>query len=292
MDDSGPPPDDWIQQWIEQQRSLLRERSSQQRNAAGAAEEMQRQVQELGSKWLEVGEAYLHGLRQFTQALPADSLAAATSAGGAFKLGEEFLSAWHGHWQSLAKTPSQPDAAGVWSDVLRQLPPIGMAREHNAALRELAQAHAECQRLEQALRTMLYGVQADALNLLERRVRERPGEQAKLGFRDLYDLWVECGEQVYAQVAHSEAYCQLQAQLGNATMLLRARQQKLIEHALKQFDLPTRSELNSVHRQLRDQARQLRELQAQLAAAQSATVQSSVEGARPAARARGKGKNA
>jgi class III poly(R)-hydroxyalkanoic acid synthase PhaE subunit len=117
-------------------------------------------------------------------------------------------------------------------------------------------------------------------------VRERQGELGTLGFRELYDLWVECGEQVYAQVAHSAAYCQLQAQLGNATMQLRARQQKLIEHALKQFDLPTRSELNSVHRLLREQARQLRELQAQLAAVQAGSVNAT----RPAARARGKGK--
>jgi class III poly(R)-hydroxyalkanoic acid synthase PhaE subunit len=107
-------------------------------------------------------------------------------------------------------------------------------------------------------------VQTEALNLLERRVRERQAAQAMTGFRELYDLWVECGEQVYAQVAHSEVYCRLQAQLGNAAMQLRARQQKLIEHALKQFDLPTRSELNSVHRQLRAQAQRLREFEEQV----------------------------
>lgn len=270
MDDSGPPKHDWVQQWIEQQRAALQERSAQQRQE-GASEELRRQLLELGTRWLDVGQAYLTGLQQFTGNPPAPASAAAA---GSAKLGAEFLNSWRGHWQSLGKDRQPPPegapaTASAWSEMLRQLPPLGMAREHNAALRELAQAHAECQRLEQALRAMLYGVQSEALNLLERRVRERQSQQGSLGFRELYDLWVECGEQVYAQVAHSEAYCQLQAKLGNATMQLRAHQQKLIEQALKQFDLPTRTELNSVHRQLREQSRTLRELQAQLAALQA-----------------------
>ena len=74
-------------------------------------------------------------------------------------------------------------------------------------------------------------------------------------WRELYDLWVECGEQVFAQVAHSEAYGKLQAELGNAAMRLRAQQQTIFEYALRQFDLPTRSELNTVHRQVRRTAR-------------------------------------
>lgn len=260
MDESDRSHDDWIRQWIEQQRILLQQRAALQ---GSSTDELRQQVQQLGDKWLELGQGYLAGLQAFTSGAPA--------ANPAFKLGEGFLGAWRAQWQSLSqvKPPESGDGASVWTDVLRQLPPIGIAREHTAALRELAKAQAECQRLEQALRSMLVGVQTEALNLLERRVRERQGTQAVRGFRELYDLWVECGEQVFAQVAHSEAYCQLQAQLGNASMQLRARQQKLIEHALKQFDLPTRSELNSVHRQLREQAQRLRELEQQLQAQRS-----------------------
>jgi class III poly(R)-hydroxyalkanoic acid synthase PhaE subunit len=264
MDDSGPRKDDWIQQWIEQQRALLQERSAQPRRD-GASEELRDQLQALGARWLEIGRAYLGGLQQFV----SDAQAPAGPGTPMFELGEEFLGAWRGAWQSHEQDAAAQSGAAVWSDVLRQLPPLGLAREHTVALRELARAQAECQRLEQALRTMWYGVQSEALRLLERRVRERRAERGNLGFRELYDLWVECGEQVYAQVAHSEAYCQLQAQLGNAAMQLRARQQRLIEHALKQFDLPTRAELNSVHRQLREQARLLRDLQSQLTALQA-----------------------
>jgi class III poly(R)-hydroxyalkanoic acid synthase PhaE subunit len=151
--------------------------------------------------------------------------------------------------------------------MLGRLPPVGLAREHTEAWRELAAAQAECAHLEQELREALLGVQRDALDLLEQRVREREAPIA--GYRDLYNLWVECAEQVFAKVAHSDTYGRLQAELGNASMRLRVRQQKVIEYGLRQFDLPTRSELNSVHRQIRALKQQLAELSSREAKSQS-----------------------
>lgn len=108
-------------------------------------------------------------------------------------------------------------------------------------------------------------VQSDALSLLEKIIRERKPEQGINNYRELYDLWVDCGEKVFAQVAHSESYAKLQAQVGNAAIKLRAKQQAVIERGLKYFDLPTRSELNTVHKQMRELRERLATLEAQLA---------------------------
>lgn len=173
----------------------------------------------------------------------------------------DIVGAWHSAWAG-APTGSMPR----FSDLLDQLPPLGLAREQTQAWRDLAAAQAECQKLEQELRAVLLRVQADALELVEQRVREREQSGAAIStFRELYDLWVECGELVYEKVAHSDAYAKLQAQLGNATIQLRARQQKVIEYGLKQFDLPTRAELNTVHRQLRELRDKVAVLEARLA---------------------------
>lgn len=158
--------------------------------------------------------------------------------------------------------PSTSDVAGqLWrtferafsSGPFRMPPPLGWAREHDQAYRDLAAAHAQYRKLEAALQARLAAMQTDALSLLERKVRERADAQQPLAtMRELYDLWVECSEQVYAQLAHSEAHCELQANLANAAVELRACQQDILERTLKQFDLPTRSELNTVHRQIRE----------------------------------------
>ena len=167
-----------------------------------------------------------------------------------------------------------------FAELMDRMSFLGLAREQAQAWRELSAAQAECRRLGQELAVALSRVQSDALSLLEQRVREREQSGQAVGdFRALYDLWVECGEHVYAQVAHSDAYSKLQAELGNATMRLRSRQQAVIEHALKQFDLPTRAELNTVHLQLRE----LRAKVAALEAAARGAAQAS-EARRSAAR--------
>lgn len=204
--------------------------------------------------------------------------AADDAVAGTFRMGERMLHAWHSAW-TVSNALRVGAGKGV-ADLLAKLPPIGPAREQAAAWRELAAIQAECQRLEQELQTVLMGVQRDALDLLEQRVRERLAAQQPIAnYRELYDLWVDCGEQIYAKLAYSDDYAQLQAQFGNASIQLKARQQQAIEQALKQFDLPTRSELNSVHLQLRQMKQRLTALEQGGAARQA---QSTVQPAKPA----------
>jgi class III poly(R)-hydroxyalkanoic acid synthase PhaE subunit len=185
----------------------------------------------------------------------------------------------------------QSGIAQQTSDMLGRLPPIGLAREQTEAWRELAAAHAHCQQIENELRGVLLQVQFDALDLLSERVRKRGAADSIDSFRALYDLWVECGEQAYSKLAHSEAYSKLQAELGNATMRLRARMQTVIEHGLKQFDLPTRSELNSLHRQVRELRVQLERLTARSQPAPKRAARAAPQKAKSQTRAKSKARD-
>jgi len=140
------------------------------------------------------------------------------------------------------------------------LPGIGPLREQQELAQSLALAFAEYQRLAAEMTAVLGKIHADTLDLLVRRV----AEQANSGhpvqdFKGLYDLWVECGEVTYGKVATSESYSRLQADLGNAGVRVQGLEQQLIERWLKQLDLPTRSELNTLHRRVRELQRRLDE---------------------------------
>lgn len=74
----------------------------------------------------------------------------------------------------------------------------------------------------------------------------------------IYDLWIECAEEVYGSVAHSPEYGQLIADLANSSNAVRAEQQRELESWAKQFDVPTRAEVNSLHRQVKLLRAQLR----------------------------------
>lgn len=171
---------------------------------------------------------------------------------------DALLKSWRGAWSAAAAAGPTPMAQ--FSELLERMPAIGPWREHAETWRAVTEAQAQVQKLERELRDVLFRVQNDALDLVQERVRERrSGGAGVQQLRDLHKLWVECGESIFAKVAHSEAYCKLQADFTNATLRLRAGRQKIIEQWLKQFDLPTRAELNTVHRQLREQKDKLRE---------------------------------
>lgn len=217
-EDGKPKQAEWTTAWIEQQREVLRK----------SVADSNQGVEGDGKAQAEAG--------------PASSF-------------DALLKTWRGAWSGAADATFAP--AGQFSGLSVRMPAIGPLREHAETWREMMEAQAECQKLEQELRAVIFRIQNDALDLVQTRVRERGSAIGQL--RDLHELWVECGEEVYAKVAHSDAYCKLQAQFANATVRLRAGQQKVIEQWLKQFDLPTRAELNTVHRQLREQKDKLRE---------------------------------
>jgi len=267
MTESKNDGSDWIQAWIEQQREQLRRAGMPGADAAGAAGGTgdSDQYRDLGMRWLEAGQAYLQGWQQFVQRSASGSAAAETP----LKFGEEMLNAWQGTWAGAAAAGE--GATRQFADLISRLPAMGLAREQTEAWRELLAAQSEYQHLEQELRTVWAKVQTDALALLETAIRERREQHGGAApgvedYRELYNLWVECGEKVFAQVAHSESYCKLQAQLGNAAIRLKVRQQGVLERALKHFDLPTRSELNTVHKQIRELRERIATLEAQLAA--------------------------
>jgi class III poly(R)-hydroxyalkanoic acid synthase PhaE subunit len=229
---------DWIAAWIAQQREDLQRRTTSSQDAKAAGD--------FANPWAEAGK-FFEGFRESTLKTGA--------AIDPFNIGDALLGAW------TSATMIQSGVAEHFADLLGRLPPLGLAREQTEAWRELAAVQAECKRLEHELRTVLAKVHLDALDLLEKRVNERAAEAPIDSFRALYDLWVECGEQVFGKLAHSAAYSKLQAELGNASMRLRSRVQAVLEHALKQFDLPTRSELNSLHRQVRELRLQIEQLE-------------------------------
>jgi len=239
--DSGSKESQWAA-WIEQQRETLRQQGKANGNGAAPG---------LNDQWRSLGDAWLGGLAELSRKQSTSGPGSVDETVAPFKVGEELLEVWRTAGVTMDAARQQATTALV--DLLGRLPPLGLTREHARTWRDLAAAQAESQRLEQELHAVLLRVQGDALNLLERRVRELEKKQQPIAsYRDLYNLWVECAEQVYSKVAQSDAYSRLQAQLGNASMRLRAHQQKIIEHALRQFDLPTRSEINSVHLQLRE----------------------------------------
>jgi polyhydroxyalkanoate synthase subunit PhaE len=76
----------------------------------------------------------------------------------------------------------------------------------------------------------------------------------------LYELWVNCAEEAYAATVHKEDFSRLQAELANTSAALFDEQRQQAESLIRAWGLPTRSELDALHRQLKELHQQLAEL--------------------------------
>jgi len=173
------------------------------------------------------------------------------------------------------------DAASGATNPLRQMLdmfPVGPARSQQLVWQRYLKAQGAYQ-LQLATLLQAYGqVVAASLQAVPEQVQARAAQgQPITRMRELYDLWIECGEQAFAIQARNPAFTAMQAACVNALSQLKLAQQALLEGWLQANDLPTRSELNSVHLRLRALTARVAELEQRLAEVNAAN-------ARPAAK--------
>jgi len=230
MNQSGPFDPDQMQEWIERERERLRG----ERNRAD---------QQTGS------EAWINSLREWLKQLRPGGSGAFSAFGG---LGQDELSQM---LQSLGV------AQKAILEILAKIPPLGIAGSYFEPWNQLQAADAEYLEIETRFRDGLLDVHLKTLDELERRLKSR--KQAPASERELYDLWIECGEAVFAKIAHGAEFAQLQGAMSNAAVHRVRAQKTVLEQIARLYDMPTRAELNSVHQQLRAVRRELESLQAQ-----------------------------
>ena len=262
-------------QWLEQQRDFL-QALAQEQDAARLRAELEKwwqqagtqatpQAQELAGKLFALGQGYLQGLQQFaafaTGSAPApDGHGQGAASTSPFNFGLDLLAAWrNARWGGDAAFFTTANALlAPWLEAVAKMPAVGAARAYVNDARELAQLQAECLQLEDALTLLLQRVQNEALTDLQARVATRSAAGDPVhSFRQLYELWIECGERAYAAVAQGDEFIKLQTDFTNRAMRMRVLQRQLAERVARTLDLPTRSEVNALHLQVRDLKRRL-----------------------------------
>jgi class III poly(R)-hydroxyalkanoic acid synthase PhaE subunit len=146
---------------------------------------------------------------------------------------------------------------------LLDIAPLGYFREHQAHAQALGRALGDYGRIAAQMASAIARVHTDALELLAKKTQELAAANDPVtDTRRLYGLWIESGEQAFAQHARGDIFGRLQGELVNAGVQVRIAQQTIAEYFLKSLDLPTRAELNSVHKRLQDIRQRLDQLEA------------------------------
>jgi class III poly(R)-hydroxyalkanoic acid synthase PhaE subunit len=147
-------------------------------------------------------------------------------------------------------------------------PALGLTREYQESAARLLALSKQFQQRYAEFAQQNATIMQDAFQVLKKRLDEAPSAQKSTA--DLYDAWIDCAEGTYAQAAHSDAFARLLAELCNISSAFKVERGKLTEQIARHLDLPSRGEVDTLHRQVRALQETLRAAAANSAASDSA----------------------
>ncbi len=138
-------------------------------------------------------------------------------------------------------------------------PAFGFAREHQEHLQKMAVAFVEFQEAVGKYNALMLKSSQRSFEIFESKLGERdePGRQID-SMRALYDVWVDAAEEAYAEIALSDEFRTVYGAVVNSQMRVRQAIQQEVERMGSDLGMPTRSELNSVHKRLHELRREVR----------------------------------
>ncbi|MCI0349527.1 MAG: class III poly(R)-hydroxyalkanoic acid synthase subunit PhaE [Acidobacteriales bacterium] len=121
---------------------------------------------------------------------------------------------------------------------------VRLSMDYQKALQEYLHAHGRL------------GV--DALERLAAKVIERAEEGREINtLREVYDLWVDCGEEAYSAFVFTEEYADVYARLVNALMALKHHNQTAVDEVAGSLNLPTHQGITTLQRRQQEFRREL-----------------------------------
>jgi class III poly(R)-hydroxyalkanoic acid synthase PhaE subunit len=180
-------------------------------------------------------------------------------------LRDQFAGFFRPPWSS--ETAGAAPAAGAHL----KAPALGPAREQILRAQRAFEAWNRLAQAQGKLQRMWSDTLRSAAAAFTSRLQSAGSVPSAEAIDGLYDQWIECAEQAYSSTAHSDAFSDALSEHVNAAADWRRESTAGIEDWAKFWDLPTRSEINTL-------TKRLREIERMIAATRSA---SSEKKARP-----------
>lgn len=147
-------------------------------------------------------------------------------------------------------------------DRFLSVPGVGYTREAQEELQKGARLLLDYQRVFQEYVLAHEELVRRTLDRLLQRLTAmgEKGEQVTT-LRQLYDVWVDAGEEAYAEFVMRPEFAELYGRLVNALMAVKRHGREMVDESLGALNMPTREELNTVLDRQQQLRRQVRELQ-------------------------------
>lgn len=170
------------------------------------------------------------------------------------------------YWRQFAghDAASPPEAHSFMSQVEKtlQTPGVGYTREHQESMQELSRRWLSYEKAHGEYAAYCAETARRSAEKLRHRLKEAfEKDRGPSSIRALYDAWVACSEEVYAERTGTREYMQLHGRMVNALMAYKQQAARITDQWAEALGLPTREEIDALHRKLKDTRQALRTLE-------------------------------
>lgn len=167
---------------------------------------------------------------------------------------EGFVRQWQS-WMQNAQNQGMPTMPGGFES----MPAFGQHREQQMQQQAMAEAVMASMQASARYQALIQKASAQGMQRLQEKLAQHaePGRQIE-SMKGLYDLWVDASEEGYAEIALSDEFREVYADMVNTQMRVRQMQQQQTEQLCQQMGMPTRSEVASLGERLQALRREFR----------------------------------
>jgi class III poly(R)-hydroxyalkanoic acid synthase PhaE subunit len=160
-----------------------------------------------------------------------------------------FMDAWLNFAKGLGMQSGSEAFGAKMADALATFAPkVGNMREYQEIAHRMLEHALKFQRLHREWLDLGNEVTESALRAVRERASSDPTVSASP--ESAYEAWIESAEAAYAQAAHSDEFGRTLGELCNLMSAFKVERGKLLEAVARHFDLPSRAEVDSLHRQI------------------------------------------
>lgn len=147
------------------------------------------------------------------------------------------------------------------------IPAIGQSREKQEQLQKLTQEMSEYQVACGEYIEVHTKIGNLAVDLLQEKIKAMVSKnEFPDSYRAIYDLWVDCYEEVYADAVMQPEYNKAYSDLVNSLMSVTVTYRELQDDALEACGMPSRREIDTLHRRVHEERREKMKMRAEIQA--------------------------
>lgn len=173
------------------------------------------------------------------------------SAAGSAPMPMAFFAPWREFAQTLGMdlNPQSGQQFKAQSLFAGAFPALGISREYQQIAQRLFDLTGRFQRCYAEFQQQ----GADMAQIAVKSMHRPNGKESPVANSPaaVYEAWIESAEAAYGQIAHGEAFARRLADLCNILSEFKIERGKLLERIARHLDLPSRAEVDSLHRQIR-----------------------------------------